>query len=185
MNEELLSCLTKTCPSCKVIFPLSGEFFSKNSRHKNGFNSYCRKCAYLVHRRWELRNPDKALARAKRYRDKNRTSRIEKAKIYYRNNIDACRTQKRNRRIRLRKQVFSQLGNSCKCCNESHEEFLTLNHVDGWGKLHRTVVRGSEEIYSEALKMGCPQDKFSILCWNCNAATRYNDPCPHQINVFS
>ena len=71
-------------------------------------------------------------------------------------------------------------GGKCACCGEATEEFLTLDHVNGKGSEHARKVGGSDGIYRETLREGCPKNKYRVLCWNCNCTLGYCKYCPHN-----
>ena len=86
-----------------------------------------------------------------------------------------ARTRKRNR-----DELVQAYGGKCTCpkCPETNPAFLTLEHVNGSGKEHRKVV--GSHAYADLRKRGWPKDGFTLLCWNCNAMTRFGRPCPHM-----
>lgn len=83
-------------------------------------------------------------------------------------------------RVKLRRQVFAAYGGPrCACCGEAHEEFLTLDHIGGWGAEHRAQHVGLST-YAVLRQQGWPhKDRLRVLCMNCNWATRQNGICPH------
>ena len=92
----------------------------------------------------------------------------------------AARVGQAGRRKRLRDELVAAYGGRCNCprCPEINPAFLTLEHVNGDGKAHRAEV-GSHS-YADLRRRGWPQDGFTLLCWNCNAATRFGRTCPHM-----
>lgn len=34
-------------------------------------------------------------------------------------------------------------------------------------------------VYADLRRRGWPQEGYRLLCWNCNAMTRYGRTCPH------
>lgn len=81
---------------------------------------------------------------------------------------------------KLRTEVLSIYGNKCKCCGESEPQFLTLEHENHDGAEHRKRL-GSRGVYIELRNLGVPKEGFSLLCWNCNCATKKGQICPHQL----
>lgn len=102
----------------------------------------------------------------------------------YWNDPEKYREEARRRgagiRKRLRDQLVEAYGGRCSCprCPEVNPAFLTLEHVNGDGKAHRAKV-GSHS-YTDLRRRGWPKDGFTLLCWNCNAATRFGRICPHM-----
>lgn len=94
----------------------------------------------------------------------------------------------RERARRIKNRVIHLLGGCCACCGETLRAFLTLDHVGGGGNIHRKQWEGRGSnlcVYEDVLRMGCPKDKFRVLCWNCNAATAFYGSCPHDEHTFS
>lgn len=80
---------------------------------------------------------------------------------------------------KLRNEMVIAYGAQCACinCPETDQAFLTLDHINKDGKAHRAKV-GSHS-YADLRRRGWPQDGYRLLCWNCNAMTRFG-PCPHE-----
>ena len=76
-------------------------------------------------------------------------------------------------------QVLDAYGHTCKCCGETQEAFLALDHVNNDGKEHRSRV-GKWAVYKEALEE-VDSGKFQLLCHNCNFAKYTLGVCPHQL----
>lgn len=85
----------------------------------------------------------------------------------------------RRKKEQAKAKLFAALGKECSCCGETREAFLTLDHIGGGGKKHREQVK-QDRMYITVVREGCPKDKYRILCMNCNWATRFNQPCPHE-----
>ncbi len=85
-------------------------------------------------------------------------------------------------RRKLRKEVISHYGNSCECCNESTNRFLTIDHINGGGNQHRKDIKsdGGWQFFSWIKKNDYPKD-LRVLCMNCNWGRSHNDGiCPHK-----
>jgi len=80
-------------------------------------------------------------------------------------------------RERYRAQFFALYGPSCNCCGESKQEFLTLDHVQNDGGIHRQQSN-TYGIYRTAIREYRP-DLYQTLCWNCNLAKAIYGICPH------
>jgi hypothetical protein len=87
----------------------------------------------------------------------------------------------RRYRDKLRAEAMKAYGGKCKCCGESVDEFLTIDHVNGGGTKHRKAMKRGGGVFFLWLKQnGYPKD-FRILCWNCNWSThRGNGICYHK-----
>lgn len=70
-------------------------------------------------------------------------------------------------------------GVSCRCCQETHHECLTIDHLDNNGGDHRKVLAG-KPIYRWLAQEGYPES-FQVLCLNCNFAKRFHPVCPHKV----
>lgn len=82
--------------------------------------------------------------------------------------------------LRLRQEMLNAYGRACACCGETLEPFLTLEHVNGDGAIHRLRVGGGANSYRDLKKRGWPKKGFTVLCMNCNWAKRKTGVCPHQ-----
>lgn len=92
-----------------------------------------------------------------------------------------ARASGRRQRTKLRGQVVDAYGGKCACpkCPETNPAFLTLEHINGDGKAHRKKV--GSHTYADLRRRGFPQDGYTLLCWNCNAGSRFTGICPHMV----
>ena len=84
---------------------------------------------------------------------------------------------------RIRFEVMRAYGGrhpQCKCCGESIDGFLAIDHMDGGGGKHlkELRIRGSN-FYLWLKKNNFPK-RFQILCHNCNFAKGRYGACPHK-----
>lgn len=85
---------------------------------------------------------------------------------------------RRERRRRRKNLVLWTYGHACRACGETRPQFLTIDHVKDDGAAHRRRLgkqAGSNDVYLDIVRRGCPIDEFAILCSNCNlgdSATR-------------
>ena len=87
-------------------------------------------------------------------------------------------------RMRLRQKVWDGYGGAiCKCCGESHKEFLCIDHINGGGLQHRRYigVRSGLAFYRWLIKEGFPSG-YQVLCFNCNQAKGFSGYCPHKLD---
>ena len=77
----------------------------------------------------------------------------------------------------IRRKLIDGYGGCCTCCGEAAIEFLTLEHINGGGRAHR-ANKDVLSIYREIIRLGFPAE-YTVLCMNCNFATRYGKECPH------
>lgn len=79
---------------------------------------------------------------------------------------------------RRKRSILDAYGGArCVCCGETHLDFLTVDHIGGWGARHRKEI-GAAALYPWLIKNGFPPG-FRVLCMNCNFAMRHGRRCPH------
>lgn len=109
-------------------------------------------------------------------RDNNRKQEIRSVKEKYRQNF--------------KDRVFNHYGVFCACCGETEIEFLTIDHINNNGSMHRKevgIIGGGSEFYRWLTENSFPEG-FQTLCMNCNFAkgkTNNNGVCPHQKKLKS
>src|SRR6266403_4837897 len=88
---------------------------------------------------------------------------------------DRERVKEKDRRRRIKLDVFAHYGAKCACCGETEELFLSMDHKNNDGAAHRKTVfknhknknKGSTPIHLWIKRNHYP-DSFQILCHNCN-----------------
>jgi hypothetical protein len=77
--------------------------------------------------------------------------------------------------------VLAGYGGKCSCCGEDDPRFLTIDHVNGDGRLHReSLGGGSNRVWLGIIRRGFPPE-YQALCYNCNSGRAINGGiCPHQ-----
>lgn len=91
------------------------------------------------------------------------------------------RARDKARAVALRSEVIAAYGSKCACCEESNPEFLTIDHTNRDGGAHRKATGGNGRgVFRDLKKRGWPKDGFALKCMNCNWATRWGKPCPHE-----
>lgn len=82
---------------------------------------------------------------------------------------------------KLKKLVYDYYGWSCKCCNETLESMLTVDHVNNDGFLDRKLQISGARFYKKIINENYPST-YQILCMNCNWSKRINKGvCQHKI----
>ena len=144
----------KKCTRCHMIKPILE--FNCESRSKDGHNSWCRSCVSEFNKKWRLKHLD------------------EKRRYH--------REYHRRTRAQYRDEVFRIYGPSCLCCGERNRRFLTIDHVNGDGKIGRRRKRSHDLMLLRKLaKHGQVDPEFQILCYNCNIGKYLNKGiCPHR-----
>jgi len=124
---------------------------------------------------------DKQNEYARRYYKINLVKKREYMKLSYIKHNHIRRESARSRRRLLKASVLKAYGGMCSCCGEKTPEFLTLDHINNDGKIHRLALR-SPDVMSWAAKNGFPKDNLSLRCFNCNLGRelRENKICPHK-----
>jgi len=133
--------------------------------------------------RWRLKHRDEVNAKARQRRAIN----PEKYNASSRKNREKHKEKYRNFRKqdsqKAKAEMISAYGSVCVCCGENNPPFLTLEHTNHDGKAHRDKFGGGVGTYRDLRRRGWPKDGYTLLCMNCNFATRYGDKCPHQIKL--
>jgi hypothetical protein len=106
------------------------------------------------------------------------------AKLLFRKDAKAYRD-------RLKMDVMSHYCNGvphCQCvggCDIEAIGFLTIDHIENGGKLHRKDVGWGWKFYLWLKRNGYPPG-FRVLCFNCNSGRQINGGiCPHQGAISS
>jgi HD superfamily phosphohydrolase len=116
---------------------------------------------------WVVKNPDKERARIYAWRTKNPE----------RNRMNNHLLHKQYKLL-----VIAAYGGHCNCCGENDITFLTIEHEKHDGQSHRKV---KGVFYLSLIRRGFPKDEgLSVLCMNCNWATRLGKTCPHKKNIL-
>lgn len=106
-----------------------------------------------------------------------RTKVLTQSQLYYQNNKAAVGIRNKNYRIKLKADVIIAYGGECSCCGELEPDFLTVEHIDKDGKVHRQRVTN---VYRDLRDRGYPKEGYTIHCFNCNIAKSLFGICPHQ-----
>lgn len=107
---------------------------------------------------------------------------------------DSCAaSQAESRRLYINKcraTVLAFYGASCKCCGETTELFLTIDHINNDGyksRIRKDGVRATDSgtiqviRIARAIATGKPRADIQILCFNCNCGrARNHGVCPHR-----
>jgi hypothetical protein len=151
----------------------------KKLKRHNYYKKY-----YLNHRNSILsrmkeknkQNPEPKRAYNKQFYKENTVRERQKHKEYYNKVRYSVISEKLKE---LRREMFSVYGTICNCCKENNFKFLTLDHVNNDGNLHRKKVTGLR-LLKDLKAQGWPKDRFQILCMNCNFGKAQNKGvCPH------
>lgn len=115
-------------------------------------NSQCKTCRKNTMKKWRIEN-------AEMVSHKNKLQKIE-----------------------IKKRILKHYGNKCSCCNETHIEFLAIDHKNGGGNLHRKIIgKFGVDFYKWIEKNNYPV-YLQLLCYNCNESRGAYGYCPHKHN---
>lgn len=131
-------------------------------------------------RDWKKRNPDKLKKYSKEFHSRHRDKLVAKSKSYYHATREIRLARMKVERRALRKEMILAYGGECSCCGESRFQFLTLEHTRRDGNVERRLYGAGDQFFKRLKRMGWPKDGYTVLCMNCNWATRYGDQCPHK-----
>lgn len=116
-----------------------------------------------------------------------RCRREYKKERWEKNSERMTEIQKRSH-AKLKTLVIKEYGGKCKCCGKAEPLFLTLDHVFNDGAAERKELfggsRGGLLQYRLVKKLGFPQDRYQLLCRNCNWAKFVEGSCPHQRQIM-
>lgn len=143
-----LNLLSKTCSQCSIS--KSARKYSYHSRGKYYRVAWCKQCQATYQREYR---PE-----------------------WYAANREKANASSRESQRKARNKVIEAYGGKCTCCGEPRNHFLSLEHVNGGGRKHRQSL-GNKQLWFYILKEGCPKDKYTILCFNCNLARGFYGYC--------
>jgi hypothetical protein len=151
-----------------------------------------------MNRRTYLKNREKNLEYAKRYREdhreetnakkkkwdeENKEYRIAYRSEWYQKNRDKQIAYHKARTRAIRLEVLTHYGLFCSCCGEQDWEFLTIDHIEGGGNIHREELKVFGTNFYFWLKKNNFPSGYRTLCFNCNCAMGSLGYCPHQIGI--
>ena len=162
-----MNTITKVCKTCKEKVDINN--FHTDKRSKDGHIAKCKLCISKYNH--NLRQ----VVNKQHYKD------------YYNKNKDklnlACRTC--NHKLKL--EVLNHYTNGnirCQCpsgqCTETHEEFMTIDHINGGGNQHRKSIKRNGIAFYRWLKQNDYPLDFRVLCMNCNHSLGMRGYCPHS-----
>ncbi|UKV75206.1 hypothetical protein FOC29_28265 [Burkholderia vietnamiensis] len=77
--------------------------------------------------------------------------------------------------------MIAAYGGAWNCCGEREPMFLQLDHVENDGHVDRKIRKTSAKLWATLKKLGWPNDRYQLLCANCNFGKAMNGGvCPHQ-----
>lgn len=171
--------IEKNCTRCLRLLSISQ--FGPQKAGANGLQSRCKECLAELQRTLRAANREKIRAYYKAYRLKNLEREREKDRRYRARNPEIRRQRCRQWKESLKLEMITAYGGKCRCCGEcSHPAFMTIDHIfnDGYKERH---ISNKANFYYHLKKLEWPQDRYQLLCWNCNMAKAKNgNICPHE-----
>lgn len=128
---------------------------------------------YLAHK-------DEVMAKTRAYSIAHPEVGKEARKQWRERNREHVRDLAEYNRIKRKLEVLAELGEVCACCGNDDFEFLTVDHINGGGHQHRTVVGIGGNFYNAVLRDPDAKSKYRVLCMNCNFALGMYGRCPHK-----
>lgn len=156
--------VVRECSMCGRTLPIS-EFNKKLKGHQPN----CKECR----KKFPSNDPVRKKETTKLWTLKNIEQVKKQRSAYYKVKMDE-----------IREEWLEAYGRKCTCCGETNWKFLTLEHLNGDGSLHRKEVGSHLGIFQDLKKRGWPKDAYTILCYNCNLGKARNGGiCPHEENA--
>jgi hypothetical protein len=179
----------RACKTCLIAKPITEFRYNNHGRNRRW---ECHDCEVLCKRQHYRQNSIRLAAQSKEYkrrlRNENKCVRCSKPKIGQTAECSSCaeksRIEGRYKRLQLKKQALAHYGGeqcSCNGCNASAIEWLTIDHVNGFGEKHREAIgTRSGFLFYRWLKKNNYPPGFRVLCFNCNCARGAYGYCPHE-----
>lgn len=133
----------------------------------------------------KYKTPKRILEAGRKYREKNKEKERLRGRVKYQKYKDKYKQATKDRYKRNKRLIFEAYGGKCICCGEKNHKFLTLDHVNNDGNVHRKqnggVIGGkSIHIYRWVIKNNYP-NTIQLMCYNCNCGRDKNGGiCPHK-----
>lgn len=160
--------LQRECPNCHST--ITYKLYHSLLRAAR-LNSICIECRHAKHRL----SPEQKLAR--------RDEIQEWQRIYRERNVKQLTHHKKEALLKKKRAGIAFYGGACKCCGETIEEFLTLEHKGGRNETDfysgGTKKITGKRAWEKACSQGWP-DRYTVLCFNCNCARGHLGYCPHE-----
>lgn len=183
---------TKKCTKCYKLLPIN-EFYVKREKGKSRLSSHCKKCHFIITKKYSISNKEYLKTKNKQYYldNKSHINSRNKAyaddhkelwKIYREEHKEEINLYNRLRNRRIKELFLEMYGNKCSCCGETYFEFLTIEHIKGQKGIKASKKELGNVAYGRATKEYRP-DLYTILCWNCNCSKGRYGYCPHQKSI--
>ena len=158
----------------------SGRFKKGNLPHNKGISKYGN----------GITEKERIKRRNKVMYERKKESILNNQKAYYEKNKHRLKKKTpeevREYRRSVKLEVFMHYCDGepkCECCGEDVYDFLSIDHMNNDGKIHRKNIKSSYSFYLWIRRNKYPSN-LQILCMNCNWG-RSKQPdhiCPHKKN---
>ena len=187
MNDNML----RHCPTCKRDLPRDAFYAFALLR-----NIYpCKECVKARQARYYAKSKTNQMCwgcKSKKVPEGHThcSACRKKNRAYYHQNGDRYRQESKDRHYKDKLAAFEVYGGAvCRCCGETELEFLSIDHINGDGAVHRKEMSKNSNSSPHAycghhlhtwLRLNNYPSGFQVLCMNCNFAKGHFGECPHQ-----
>lgn len=110
---------------------------------------------------------------------RNRSRRLKEQTGYTKTEADRQQSVRHYRLLRTK--AITLYGGKCECCGEARYDMLTFDHkIPTYYKDKVKGVALTYDVIREYERSGHPNEKYRLLCWNCNMSRGHHGYCPHQ-----
>ena len=173
------------CKKCGIE-KTDGDFFEPES----GKPQKCKECVGLAIADKDM-GPGKYCSKCGRFDVFVRFSRHQSwcndchgkyVKTWRQKNYDKFYLGVAKQNLKTRKEVLEHYSGGapfCVCCGVTEYQFLTIEHKDGGGSIHRKTLKRHGVHFLRWLKNQGYPEGYEVLCFNCNYALGSFGQCPH------
>lgn len=181
VTHKRARCAVISCIDCSKVIYVKLAVLHKSTK----------RCASCNIKHYNSRNTDKNLCNnCKSVLTSNNYSESNKGdKRHICNTCYKARSKSKYKKIK--DLVFNHYGRLCACCGEVRQEFLTIDHINNDGNIHRREIAGDIQkhkqfaggkFYNWLVRNNFPENiQLQTLCWNCNCAKSIYGTCPHKL----
>lgn len=132
---------------------------------------------------WRINHPEEVQKANKQWRQTHQETIREyglkrrEDPIAYAQMLIASKAWNKKNQQAMKLDVIQHYGGKCICCGETEIAFLTIDHINGGGIMHRKSLGG--HLLRWIQKNNYP-NTLQVLCSNCNLAKGLLGECPHQ-----
>lgn len=163
---------SRTCKKCNTEHPL--EYFPKHNT--GGHRHECKDCYAKRMAEWRNRNISTI-----RVKSKKQFQLLRSDPVRYKMLKDRRKATSKEWTAKIRDEVYQAYGGAiCACCGETEPKFLTIDHINNDGHIHRRENRWAATGLYRYLRANNFPPGYQVLCYNCNLGkARNKGVCPH------